>query len=158
MSALDDLYKSYEEHAARFSETISVITVKRVHSFKSVKLPPLKAEHNIGLIIMSLFSAFVDNSIRLTNDKSTLFDKTWTTGVLPYFQNCGKVVQNLKKLKDSIDFHASNEKNWFAVFSPAMQRDVNRFYDEIIDIDTKGPHQLAVVEFYNFITVILERI
>ena len=42
------------------------------------------------LILMTLFAAFVDPAIRLTNDKASLFDKSWTTGVLPYFQNCGR--------------------------------------------------------------------
>jgi hypothetical protein len=80
---------------------------------------------------MTLFAAFVDPSIRLTNDKSQLFDKSWTTGVLPYFQNCGRIIQNIKKLKESIDYHASNEKSWNAIFSQVMQRDILRLYDDI---------------------------
>lgn len=96
-----------------------------------MKLPPPTLEKNVGLILMSIFSAFVDTSIRLTNDKAQLFDKSWTTGVLPYFQNCGKIIQNLKKLKDSLDYHAANEKNWTAVFNPIMQREIFRLYDEL---------------------------
>jgi len=61
---------------------------------------------------MTLFAAFVDKSIKLTNDKSALSDKCWTTGVAPYFQNAGRVVTNLKKLKDALDFHAQEERSW----------------------------------------------
>jgi hypothetical protein len=55
---------------------------------------------------MTFFAAFVDKSIKLTNDKSHLMDRSWTTGVAPYFQNCGRVIQNIKKLKDALDFYA----------------------------------------------------
>ena len=41
---------------------------------------------------MTLLAAFVDPSISLTNDKSALFDKSWTSTVLPYFQNNGRVI------------------------------------------------------------------
>ena len=90
------------------------------------------AEKNIGLILMTLIAAFVDPAIRLNNDKSSLFDKSWTASVLPYFQNCGKVIQNIKKIKDSLDYHAGNQSNnWNIVLSPAMQRDIFKMYDEI---------------------------
>ena len=113
---------------------------------------------------MTLFAAFVDPSIRLTNDKSQLFDKSWTSGVLPYFQNCGRIIQNLKKLKDSLDYHAGNEKSWSAVFSPAMQRDLIKMYEEVTTVvreshrSTKKEQEEAVNDLLHMIMVILERI
>jgi hypothetical protein len=78
-----------------------------------VKLPAPLTDKNLGLILLSLLAAFVDPSIKLTPDKSQLLERaSWTTGVLPYFQNCGRVVQNLKKLKDALDFHVVSDKNW----------------------------------------------
>ena len=89
-------------------------------AFRSTKLPAPSQTQNLGLILMTLFAAFVDKTIKLTNDKSALFDKCWTTGVVPYFKNSGRVVTNLKKLKDALDFHAQEEKSWAVVFTPTM--------------------------------------
>ena len=89
---IDELILSYKENAQHFAQFLSALTPKKIFSFKSAKIPPSLAEKNIGLIIMTLIAAFVDPAIRLNNDKSTLFDKSWTTSVLPYFQNCGKVI------------------------------------------------------------------
>jgi hypothetical protein len=137
-----------------------------VFTFKSAKIPVSNKEKTIGLILMTLFAAFVDPAIRLTNDKASLFDKTWTTGVLPYFQNCGRVIQNLKKLKDSLDYHAGNEKNWFAVFSNPMQRELLKMYEEVTAMESQrssvgGPRkeqEEAVRDMLQMIMVILERI
>lgn len=113
---------------------------------------------------MTLFAAFIDPSIRLTNDKTQLFDKSWTTGVLPYFQNCGRIIQNLKKLKDSIDFHAGNEKSWSAVFSHVMQKDIMKMWDEVNSETQRSSHsskkdqEEAVKEMVQMVAVILERI
>lgn len=123
---------SYKENAQHFAQFLAALTPKKIFSFKSAKIPPSLAEKNIGLILMTLIAAFVDPAIRLNNDKSSLFDKSWTASVLPYFQNCGKVIQNIKKIKDSLDYHAGNQSNnWNIVLSPAMQRDIFKMYDEI---------------------------
>lgn len=88
----DELIESYRSHAQRYAEALNLITAKKVYTFKSAKIPVSNKEKNIGLIMMTLFAAFVDSTIRLTNDKASLFEKSWTTGVLPYFQNCGRVI------------------------------------------------------------------
>ncbi len=81
----DEIYENYKQHAVRFGEALGQLTAKKVFIFKSAKIPVTIIERNIGLILMTLFSALVDNTIRLTNDKGQLFDKSWTTGVFPYF-------------------------------------------------------------------------
>ena len=81
----EELHSNYSQHAYRYVETLGQITAKKILAFKSVKIPTPIAERNVGLILMTLFSAFIDSTIRLTNDKGQLLDKSWTTGVLPYF-------------------------------------------------------------------------
>jgi predicted lipoprotein len=80
---------------------------------------------------MTLLSTFVDTGIKLKSDKSRLLDQTWTSGVLPYFQNSGKVIQNIKKLKEAIDFHASSEKSWMAVLHNSMMKNILSLYSEL---------------------------
>lgn len=161
----DELLESYRSHALRYAESLLLITAKKVYTFKSAKIPVSNKEKNIGLILMTLFAAFVDPAIRLTNDKASLFDKSWTTGVLPYFQNCGRVIQNLKKLKDSLDYHAGNEKNWFAVFSNPMQRELLKMYEEVnasesqrSSLGSKREQEEAIRDMLQMTMVILERI
>jgi hypothetical protein len=84
-SHFEELFQQYKEHAVRFAETLGNLSAKKILKFKSAKIPPSTTEKNIGIILMTLQAAFVDSSIRLTNDKTSLFDKSWTTGVLPYF-------------------------------------------------------------------------
>ena len=69
-SPLDHLYTLYIQNAIQYCEAISALNVKKILQFKTVKLPTPVAEKNIGLILMTVFSAFVDSSIKLTNDKS----------------------------------------------------------------------------------------
>jgi len=83
-------------------ERLSAITAKKIGNFRQNK-QPTKTEKSVGLAYLLLFSA-LDSAIRLTHDKSTLVDKSWEPGVTQYFANVGKVMQNLKKLKDILDY------------------------------------------------------
>lgn len=56
----------------------------------------------MGTSFLLLFS-MVDSSVKLSNDKSTLLDKSWHGAVVKHFSNPGKAFQNMKKLKDVID-------------------------------------------------------
>lgn len=51
-----------------------------------------------------LIMSSVDNSIRLNHDKTQLLDKSWNTSIAKYYTNSGKVVQNVRKLRDVIDY------------------------------------------------------
>lgn len=103
---------------------------------------------------MTLFAAFVDKSIKLTNDKSALSDRCWTTGVVPYFQNSGRVVTNLKKLKEAVDFHAQEERSWGAVFTPTMQRDVARMFAEAVSAKPLAVNE----EVLGIVKAVMERV
>jgi hypothetical protein len=54
-----------------------------------------------------IFSA-LDSNIRLKNDKSALHDKSWNTGVVQYFNNCGRAMQHMKKIKDLVEYDRLN--------------------------------------------------
>jgi hypothetical protein len=57
----EELYQSYRDNALRYAETLQALTPKKIFAFKSAKIPPSLAEKNIGLILMTLIAAFVDN-------------------------------------------------------------------------------------------------
>jgi hypothetical protein len=65
----------------------------------------------------------------------------------------------LKKLKDAMDFHASNEKSWSMVLSQVMLRDIFKMYDEITAENVKGTKKdEAVIDMMNFVSALIERI
>ncbi len=61
-----------------------------------------------------------------------------------------------------MDYHAGHEKTWSAVFSPAMQRDLLKMYEEITmeshRSSPKPEHEEAVNDLMHMIMLILERI
>ena len=69
---------------------LSSINIKKISSFKSLK-NPTNSEKNIGISFLLLMS-YIDSSIALTNDKSTLSDKSWIGSITRYFNNSGKVM------------------------------------------------------------------
>lgn len=104
---------------------------------------------------MTLLGAFVDTDIKFKSDKSKLLDQSWTSGVQPYFLNAGKAFQNIKKLKEAIDFHATQEKSWGAVLPKAMMKNILGLYNELCN-------QQAVlsqnVTLGNFASCLIERL
>lgn len=65
----------------------------------------------------------------------------------------------MKKLKDAMDFHASNEKSWPLVLSSSMLRDIFRMYDEITLENQRGiKREDAVIDMMNFVSALIERI
>ena len=55
----------------------------------------------MGLAFLLIFAS-MDSSIALTNDKSTLQDKSWINSIAKYFNNGGKIMQNLRVMKEFI--------------------------------------------------------
>ena len=99
----------------------------------------------VGVIYLLLFSP-LDQQIRLTNDKSTLSDKSWNNSIQRYFNNTGKVMQQIKKLKDVVDYNRINLP---------MFREIGLLFDrEILHSELKSD---ASRELYEFLRVILER-
>jgi hypothetical protein len=84
------------------------LTAKKLLAFKSnTKLPAPQLEQNLGLLLLTLFATFTDPTLKLTPDKSALLDRSWTTGVLPYLQNSGRVLMESKRLKEAMDYQAT---------------------------------------------------
>ena len=64
-------------------------------------MKPSKLELNTALACVLLFSS-IDTSILLTSDKANLQDRNWSV-VNKYLSNGGKVMQNIRKLKQVMD-------------------------------------------------------
>ena len=82
-------------------QSMNVLNVKKILVFKDTN-KPTKLEHNIGIALLLLFT-FVDPEIRMSNDRQNLLERGWQKGVVRYFNNCGKVIQNIRHLKEVID-------------------------------------------------------
>ena len=53
---------------------------------------------------MLLLLSEIDTSmIEMTIDRKNLMEKNWNKGVQKYFSNAGRVVQNLRKVKEYVD-------------------------------------------------------
>jgi len=95
--------KEYGYTQGIYDKALSSITIKKIQQFKSIK-QPTQSEVNLGQSLMLMMSSLDSTGIRLNHDKSHLLDKSWTTSIQKYLTNSGKVVQNLRKLKDIIDY------------------------------------------------------
>jgi hypothetical protein len=99
-----DLLNEFVYFYEAYEQALISITVKKLNIFKSLT-KPTRLESNIGLALMLVFSN-LDEGIELINDKSTLADKSWSN-TLKYFSNSGKVMQNCRKLKETIDTNSN---------------------------------------------------
>jgi len=66
------------------------ITTKKIQNYKGIKVPST-LEKNLGLCFIMFFIPF-DNTIKLSNDKRSLMDKSWNGLIGPYFANSGRVI------------------------------------------------------------------
>ena len=89
---------------------------------------PSNSEKSIGLCYMLLFSC-LDPTIRLTNDKSALTDKSWISGVAKYFTNSGKIVQHIRKLENLV----SGDN-----ISGVLAKEISKLFSEIRENEVSG--------------------
>jgi hypothetical protein len=93
-----DLLNEFVYFYEAYEQALISITVKKLNIFKSLT-KPTRLESNIGLALMLVFSN-LDEGIELINDKSR-------SNTLKYFSNSGKVMQNCRKLKETIDTNSN---------------------------------------------------
>eukprot|EP00347_Sterkiella_histriomuscorum_P008890 403343355 len=140
-----NIQRIYHEHHFNYDKALQNLNIRKISQFNSLK-SPTQTEINLGLLYLLIFSS-LDSSIRLKNDKSTLLDKSWNNSVQKYFNNCGKVIQNLRKIRDAIDYDR---------ISAVILREIQQIWDCGVNY-----HELkseASRDLRDFINVVIERI
>lgn len=130
------MLREYHESQLECERAVALVNIRKVQAYKGLK-QPTQSEVNVGLCLMLIMSS-VDGSIRLNHDKTQLLDKSWNTSIAKYYTNSGKVVQNVRKLRDVIDY----ERLGLGLASSVMNMDIA--YSEL-----KGEGSIALFECLN---------
>ncbi|CDW83173.1 UNKNOWN [Stylonychia lemnae] len=140
-----NILRIYRDHNQNYEKVIAQINIRKISQFKSIK-NPTPSEINLGLLYLLVFSP-IDTSIKLTNDKSTLVEKSWNNGIQQYFNNCGKIMQNMRKLKSMLDYERINYQ---------IMKEIQQIWDN--GVNYKELRNESSRDLRDFMNVIIERI
>ena len=87
----------------RLHECLAKVTLRKLQKFSSIKNPQT-LEQAIGQAYLLMFSAYEDTEqlIKLTADKRTLAERSWSKAVVKCFSNHGRVMQWLRRMKEHV--------------------------------------------------------